>query len=527
MDAVAVARIAPPNAQEDKNTDKRLYKILNVVERVGNAVPSPAVLFVALAFLVVVVSAIVSGAGITVQHPATNETIRAVNLLSVEGLHKILTGLVTNFTSFAPLGTVLTALLGLAVAEASGLIRTSLKLLVMSSPKKLLTVVVVFAGVLSHTASDIGYVLLIPLSAMIFLAVGRHPLAGLAAAFAGVSGGFSANILLGPIDAMLAGITQEAAHIVDPAYSVTPVANYYFMAASAVLITALGTWITEKIVVPRLGEYKGDAVPEKLEKLSQAEKRGMLFAFVALLIFAGLILWGTIPADGFLRDAKTGDLLKSPFLSGIVAVIFAAGIVLGLAYGWGARTVKSTKDLTDAMENSMKTMATYIVLAFFAAQFIALFNWSNLGVIVAVNGAEFLKSLEIGGVALIISFIVATIVLDLLIGSAAAKWALVAPVFVPMMMILGYSPEMTQATYRIGDSVINIVSPMMAYFPLIVAFAQKYDPKAGLGTLMALMMPYSVSFFVGWTLFLIAWFYLGLPLGPGAEIFYQMPHAAQ
>jgi len=240
-------------------------------------------------------------------------------------------------------------------------------------------------------------------------------------------------------------------------------------------------------------------------------------------VFAGLILWGTVPADGFLRDAKTGDLLKSPFLSGIVAVIFAGGVFLGLAYGIGARTIKNTNDMTTAMENSMKTMATYIVLAFFAAQFIAFFNWSNLGVIIAVNGAEVLRSLEVGGVTLIILFVVATMILDLLIGSAAAKWALVAPIFVPMMMILGYSPEMTQATYRIGDSVINIVSPLMAYFPLIVAFAQKYDPKAGIGTLMALMMPYSVAFFFGWTMFLIIWFYFALPLGPGAEMFYQMP----
>ncbi|MEQ1923424.1 MAG: AbgT family transporter [Pyrinomonadaceae bacterium] len=514
---------AAGTASGELKSNSGRHRVLNLVERAGNVIPNPAVLFLFLAAVVVIASALVSNAGITVQHPATNEVIRAVNLLSIDGLHRIMTGLVTNFTSFAPLGTVLTALLGLAVAEASGLIRTSLRLLVISSPKKLLTVVVVFAGVLSHTASDIGYVLLIPLSAMIFHAVGRHPLAGLAAAFAGVSGGFSANLLLGPIDAMLAGITQEAAHIVDPAYSVTPLANYYFMAASAVLVTVMGTWITEKVVVPRLGEYRGEAEAETLDKLTPSEKRGMRFAFFALVVFAGLIALGTIPADGFLRDAKTGDLLKSPFLSGIVAVIFAGGIVLGLAYGLGARTIKNTNELTSAMEDSMRTMATYIVLAFFAAQFIALFNWSNLGVIVAVNGAEFLKSMEVGGVMLIISFVVATMILDLLIGSAAAKWALVAPIFVPMMMILGYSPEMTQATYRIGDSVINIVSPLMAYFPLIVAFAQKYDPKAGIGTLMALMMPYSIAFFFGWTLFLIIWFYFGLPLGPGAEMFYQMP----
>jgi aminobenzoyl-glutamate transport protein len=268
---MAVKTIAP----NEFKSDNRLHRILNFVECVGNIVPNPAILFVALAAIVVVASWLISGANITVQHPTTNETIKAVNLLSVEGLHRILTGLVTNFTGFAPLGTVLTALLGLAVAEASGLIRTSLRLLVISSPKKLLTVVVVFAGVLSHTASDIGYVLLIPLSAMIFLAVGRHPLAGLAAAFAGVSGGFSANMLLGPIDAMLAGITQEAAHIVDKTYSMTPAANYYFMASSAILVTILGTWITEK----RRGEAGNARKFDSGGKARNALRAGSFFNF--------------------------------------------------------------------------------------------------------------------------------------------------------------------------------------------------------------------------------------------------------
>jgi aminobenzoyl-glutamate transport protein len=514
-------------ASNELKPQKGLYRILNAVERAGNVFPNPAILFVILAAVVVVASAIVSTANITVTHPATGETIKSVNLLSVDGLHRILTSMVTNFTGFAPLGTVLVALLGIAVAEASGLISAVLRLLVLSSPKKLLTAVVVFAGVMSHTASDIGYVLLIPLSAMIFLAVGRNPLVGLGACFAGVSGGFSANLLLSPLDAMLAGITHEAAHIIDPAYSVNPMANYYFMASSAVLVTILGTIVTEKIVAPRLGDYRGVAEPEKLERLNAEEKRGLRFAFLALAVIAALILWGTVPETGFLRDAKTGSLLKSPFLSGIVAVIFTTAVVLGLAYGFGARTIKSTKDLTDAMEKQMSTMAVYIVMAFFAAQFIALFGWSNLGVIVAVSGAEFLQSLEVGGVFLIVAFVITAMILDLFIGSAAAKWALIAPIFVPMFMILGFSPELTQAAYRVGDSVINIVSPLMTYFPLIVAFGQKYDKNFGVGSLMALMMPYSVTFFIGWTLFLIVWFYFGLPLGPGVELFYQMPHAAR
>ncbi len=510
-------------AENPSNAENQgiFYRWLNRIERIGNAIPNPALLFVVLAFLVLVLSAVVSWADLSVKHPGTGETIRAVNLLSVEGLHKILGGLITNFTGFAPLGVVLVAILGISVAEASGLISAVMRLLVLSAPKKLLTVVIVFAGVLSHMASDVGYVLLIPLAAMLFLAVGRHPLVGLAAAFAGVSGGFSANLLIGPTDALLAGLTQEAARIIDPAYLVTPAANYYFMAASALLVTALGTWVTEAIVAPRLGDYKGEAKQESLEKLSTAEKRGMWFTSIVALLFVGFILWGTVPADGFLRDPKTGSLLKSPFLSGIVAFIFAGGVLLGLAYGIGARTFKKADDVINAMENSMKTMSVYLVLAFFAAQFVALFNWTNLGIILAVEGAELLRSMQLSGVTLIIAFVVLSIVLDLFIGSASAKWAVMAPVFVPMMMLLGYSPELTQAAYRIGDSVCNIITPLMSYFPLIVAFAQKYEPKAGIGTIMAMMMPFSIAFFVGWTLFLIVWFYLGLPLGPGAELFYE------
>jgi aminobenzoyl-glutamate transport protein len=515
--------VTPVEQPTGDKPNSRIYKILDRIERIGNAIPHPATLFVVLSIIVLVGSAIASYAGISVKHPGTGETITAVNLLTVSGLHRILGSLVTNFTGFAPLGVVLVAILGLSVAEGSGLISAALRLLVLSAPKKLLTVVIVFAGVLSHIASDVGYVLLIPLGAMIFLAVGRHPLVGLAAAFAGVSGGFSANLLLGPTDALLAGLTQEAARIVDAGYAVTPAANYYFMAASALLVTVLGTWITEAVVAPRLGEYKGDAQPEKLDALSPDERRGMWFTLVALVLFVGVILWGTVPANGFLRDPKTGDLLRSPFITGIISVIFFGGALLGLAYGIGARTIKSDADVMKSMEKAMSTMSVYLVLAFFAAQFVAFFNWTNLGVITAVNGAELLRNSGIGGVPLIITFVVVTVLLDLFIGSASAKWAVMAPVFVPMLMLLGYSPELTQAAYRIGDSVCNIITPLMSYFPLIVAFAQRYDPKAGIGTIMAMMMPYSIAFFLGWTAFLIIWFLFGLPLGPGAGIYYNAP----
>ena len=500
--------------------DSFMNRFLGAIERAGNILPHPATLFVILAVFVIILSAIAARLGWSVVHPGTGEVVRAESLLNVQGLHRILTSLVTNFTGFAPLGTVLVAMLGIAVAEGSGLISAALRSVVLSAPRRLLTFIVVFAGVMSHMASDVGYVLVIPLGAMIFLAVGRHPLAGLAAAFAGVSGGFSANLLLGPTDPLLAGLTQEAARILDKAYVVTPAANYFFMATSAVMIAFAGTFITEKVIVPRLGEYKGEEKPEELKELSKAERRGLRFALVAALLFVGVILWGLVPSGGFLRDPATGGVLRSPFLSGIVAVIFFAGVIIGLAYGLGARTIRNDSDVMKAMEKAMATMSLYLVLAFFAAQFVAFFNWTHLGVITAVKGAEVLRSSGIEGIPLIVGFVVITVLLDLVLGSASAKWAVMAPVFVPMFMLLGYSPELTQAGYRIGDSVANIITPLMSYFPLVVAFAQRYDKKAGIGTVMATMLPYSVTFFVLWTLLLIVWYLLGLPLGPGAGIYY-------
>lgn len=501
--------------------DSFLNRFLGFIERAGNILPHPATLFVILALFVVVLSAITAALGVSVVHPGTKEVIKAESLLTVAGLHRILTSLVTNFTGFAPLGTVLVAMLGIAVAEGSGLISAVLRAAVLSAPRRLLTVVVVFAGVLSHMASDVGYVLVIPLGAMIFLAVGRHPLAGLAAAFAGVSGGFCANFLLGPTDPLLAGLTQEAARILDKGYVVTPAANYYFAAASAALIVLAGTFITEQVIVPRLGEYRGDEKPEELKELSAAEKRGLWVALVAALALVGVILWGLVPDGGFLRDPQTNSVLRSPFLSGIVAIIFFGGALVGLAYGIAAGTIRSDNDVMKSMEKAMAAMALYLVLAFFASQFVAFFNWTHLGVITAVKGAELLRATGIGGIPLIISFVVITVLLDLVLGSASAKWAVMAPVFVPMFMLLGYSPELTQAAYRIGDSVANIITPLMSYFPLVVAFAQRYDKKAGIGTVMATMIPYSATFFILWTLLLVVWYLAGLPLGPGAGIQYH------
>lgn len=503
----------------EKSNNKFIDKFLTIIEKVGNKLPNPTTLFALFAIAVLFLSWVVSQFDFSVIHPGTGKEIKPVNLLSVEGLHRIIINLISNFTSFAPLGTVLVSLLGIAVAEHSGLIGTVLRLLVLKSPKKLLTFVIVFAGILSNTASEIGYVLLVPLSAIIFLAAGRHPIAGLAAAFAGVSGGYSANLLLGTIDPLLAGLTQEAAHIIDKGYEVNAAANYYFMSVSTFFIAIAGTWVTEKIIEPRLGKYQGTVQAEEIKPLSADEKRGLWYAGFSVIVFVLFILWGLIPDGGFLRDPETNGILKSPFLSGIVAFIFAGGVIAGLAYGIGAKTIKRDSDVIKGMNKSMETLGSYIVLVFFAAQFVAFFNWTNLGMIVAVEGANFLKSSGLGPIPLLISFIAISALLNLFIGSASAKWAIMAPVFIPMFMLLGYSPELVQAAYRVGDSVTNIISPMMSYFALIIAFVSKYDSKAGIGTLIATMLPYTITFFIIWVVLFIVWFILGIPVGPGAKIF--------
>jgi aminobenzoyl-glutamate transport protein len=491
---------------------------LGTVERMGNALPHPATLFAGLATLVVVLSGVFAAIGIEATHPGTGEVIRPVSLLSIHGLHRIITELITNFTSFAPLGTVLVSMLGIGVAERSGLIGAALRLLVLSAPRSLLTFLLVFAGILSNTASEVGYVLLVPLGAIVFQTVGRHPLAGMAAAFAGVSGGYSANLLLGTVDPLLSGLSEEAARIIDPTYVVNPACNWYFMIVSTFFISAAGTWVTEKIVVPRLGAYKGKAESEEMGALNADEKRGLLYALAASLVFNAILLWGTVPADGFLRDPVTGDLLRSPFTQGIVAFIFFGAVIMGVAYGIGARTIRNDSEAVEGMGKSMETLGIYIVLCFFAAQFVAFFKWTNLGLIFAIKGAAVLEAAGLGDIPLVVSFVLLSAVINLAMGSASAKWAIMAPVFIPMFMLLGYSPELVQATYRVGDSVTNVISPLMSYFPLIVAFMKKYVDDAGIGTVVATMLPYSFTFFVVWTILLIAWLLLGLPLGPGAGL---------
>ncbi|MGD1700502.1 AbgT family transporter [Dapis sp. BLCC M229] len=488
------------------------------IEKVGNKLPDPITLFFYLSVAVIVISAIANLTNLSAVNPTTKETIEAVSLLTPDGIRKIVTKTVSNFVNFPPLGTVLVAMLGVGVAESTGLISALLRQVVLVAPARFITPVIVFCGVMSNIASDAGYVVLTPLAALIFLAYKRHPIAGLAAGFAGVSGGYSANLLISSIDPLLAGITESSAQLINPEYTINPTVNYYFMVVSTFVITLVGWYITDKIVEPRLGKYNGKINSEEMENLTNAEQKGLRWAGYSLLAFVGFLLILILPPEGILRDPETLTIIPSPFFQGIVPIIMLGFIIPGIAYGKGAGTIKSDKDIAEGMTQAMSIMSYYIVLSFFAAQFVAYFSWTNLGIILAINGANLLKATGFTGLPLLISFIIVSSLINLFFASASSKWTMIAPIFVPMLMLVGYSPEFTQMAYRIGDSTTNIITPLMGYFPIIVAFAQRYDKNAGMGTLIATMLPYSLAFFLSWSALFIFWFIFGIPIGPGATI---------
>lgn len=498
----------------------RLQAFLNGVERTGNALPHPATLFAGLAALVILLSWLMHRLGVQVTNPSTGQAVAVVNLLSADGVRRMIVELPRNFLAYPPLGISLTCMLGIGIAEYTGLMGALLRLFVQVSPRKLVTPMVVFLGVMSNAGSEVGYVLLTPLAAALYHTLGRHPLLGLAAAFAGVSGGYSANLIVGSVDVLLAGLTEAAAHIVDPDYSVDAFANWYFMAVSTLLIVGAGTWVTERIVSPRLGEYAGEARREPLTALTARERRGLAAAAATVALLTGAVLWGLRPG-GVLSNPQDPSFLESYFIRGLIFFIFLYGLLPGIAYGAAAGTLQSDHDLMQGMTVTMRSMASFVVLAFFAAQFIFYFSWTNLGIITAVSGAGFIQhlGLEDRPVPLMMALVLFAAAVNILISSASAKWALLAPVFVPMFMLLGYSPEMVQGAFRVGDSCTNIITPLMSYFPLILTFIHKYEPKGGIGTLIAIMLPYSAAFLFGWSLLLLGWIALGLPMGPGAPLF--------
>lgn len=507
--------------QKPKNGkfQKIFLKSLDFIEVVGNKLPHPATLFALLALFVAILSYFADMFGFFAVHPISGESINVNNLLSADGFRWIYTHITKNFVNFPPLGYVLVVMVGIGVAEGSGLFAVMIRALVLSAPPRLITAALVLAGIISHLASEAGYVILIPLGAMMFHALNRHPMAGLAAAFCGVSGGFGANFLIGSVDPILAGLSTSAAQILDPSIVINPAVNFYFMFTSGIMVVLVGTWVTEKIVEPRLGKYTGNAEKLSIEQLTQTEKKGLKYAGLGLLAVIIALAMTVIPENGIFRNPEDGSVLHSPFFDGIIIGILIFFFIPGLIYGAIVGSIKNDKDTVKHITHSMSGLASYIVLVFFAAQFVYFFSYSNLGLIMAINGAEALRSINLTGITLIAAFVLLSAFINLFMGSASAKWAIMAPVFIPMFMLLGYHPSLTQAAFRIGDSVTNLVTPMMSYFALIVTFAQKYDDRYGIGTIISTMIPYTFMLTIAWLLILIVWILIGIPLGPDGPLY--------
>lgn len=527
-----------------------MQKFLAVVERVGNKVPHPAVIFLLLLAAVVLLSQVLHMTGTTVTYevivpdaPAKvvdihdpmhygmggpigyesideqkitmeTRTATARSLLTVEGLRFMYTSLIPNFMAFTAVGLIIVAMLGVGVAEESGLIKSLIRKLVVIAPPKLLVYIMVFVGILSSIAADAGYLVLIPLAGAAFMSVGRHPLAGLAAGFAAVAGAFTVNMLIKPLDAVLVEFTNDAIGLVDPDKSIGLASNLWFSAVSVLFLTIVIAIITERVIEPRLGKYEGERPESEDSTLSAEEKRGLRFAGLGLLgvlVFFGLL---SLPSGAPLRDAQTGALIgNTPFMNGLIAFIASVFLVSGFAYGIGAGTMKKGTDVIKAMEKAVSTLGSLIFLLFIIAQFIAFFNYSNMATILAVSLSNALTGANVGPLWLLLGFIVVVVILDFLITGAIAKWAIFAPIFVPLLMRLGLEPESVLAAYRVADSPINMITPLNAYFALVVVFCQKYDKNAGVGTVVALMLPYVAVLLVLWTLLFVAWQVFGLPWG--------------
>src|SRR5690554_859359 len=504
---------------EQTTTEKKgmIAKALDFIEKAGNKLPDPAILFFVLMLFIWALSALMSTFVFSEIDPRTGEALQVVNLLQGDQLAAFLANMVTTFTSFAPLGIVLVAMLGVGVADHSGFINAGLKSMLNVTPKSLLTPMLILVAIVSHTAADAGYVLVIPLGAVIFYAAGRHPLAGIAAAFAGVSGGFSANFIPSGIDPLIQGFTQSAAQIIDPNIELNPLNNWFFTSASSLVIVLVGWYLTDKIVEPRLKNVKVDleeAEKPTMDDLDKKEKKAFYTAtFVMLFCLVGLFFWAA-PSDSAWRDEQ-GEItsLAAPLMQSIVPLIFVIFLIPGIVYGLLSGVFASSKDIITSMSKSMSSMSYYIVMAFFCALFIDAFGQSNIGALLALKGASMLLALQLAPEITIIGVIVITALLNLFIGSASAKWALVAPILVPMLMQLGISPDLTQAAYRVGDSISNVITPLMPYFPLIVVYCQKYVKTTGIGTLVSIMMPYTIIFGIAWTIFLLIYWFLGIPLG--------------
>lgn len=491
---------------------------LDTLERLGNRLPEPVSLFAIALLLVMLLSQV--GAWLHWSAVAPDgETMRVQGLLSAEGSWWLLRHMVENFVLFPPLGIVLVAMFGIGLAERSGLLSALLERGLRSAPQRLLTPAVLFLGICSSLTVDAGYVVLPPLAAALYYMAGRPPLVGLAAAFAGVSAGYSANIMLTALDPLLAGLTQSAARIIAPDWQVAVTANWFFAAVSTVLLTLVGWWLTARYVEPRQRIETASEAPSVKDADSNDDNqaRGLraagLTLLVMLVVLFLLILVPNAPLHG------DGEQFAR-WIEVMVPILFMLFLGAGLAYGIAAGTVRHDRDVAEMLSDTVRGLAPYIVLAFVAAQFIEAFRYSQLGLLLAIQGGEMLAALAAPAPVLVTGFISLVILANLLMGSASAKYALLAPVFVPMLMQAGLSPELTQAAYRVGDSVSNVITPLNPYWVIILAFAQRWQRDAGIGTLLALMLPYAIGFGVFWSLLLAIWAATGLPLGPGGGISY-------
>ncbi len=501
-----------------------VIRALDKVEVVGNKLPDPAIIFFICLVVVWVLSAIMSQFTWDAIDPRTSEAIVIQNLLTGDSLADFLSRMVTIFTGFAPLGVVLVAMLGVGVAEHSGFISAGLKRMLDATPKTLLTPMVVLVAIISHTATDAGYVLVIPLAGVIFYAMGRHPLAGIAAAFAGVSGGFCANFIPSAIDPLLQSFTQEAAQIIDPTIQVNPLNNWLFNSASSLLVISIAWYLTDKVIEPRLKDTVVDGnssdIP-KFEELDDKQTRALRWASLSMLAGIIVLVAVLVPESSPMRDSQ-GKLatIQAPVMQSIVPIIFLLFLLPGVVYGFMAGVYSTTKDMIDSMTKAMNGMSYYIVMAFFCALFIDAFGKSNLGALLAIEGAQVLQALQLPSMVTIVGIIFLTAFVNLFVGSSSAKWALLGPIFVPMLMQLGISPDLTQIAYRIGDSSSNIITPLMPYFPLVVLYCQRYVKGTGIGTLLSLMLPYSICIIIAWTIFLLIYWSIGIPLGIQSSYIY-------
>lgn len=504
-----------------KHKPTLVYRFLNIVEKVGNKLPDPSILFFLMCLGLAIITWIVSLFHITVKHPGTGDTIAIKSILSKDGLMMILNDAVKNFSEFPALGLVLAVMLGVGVAEKTDYFDKLMVQIVHKAPKKFIVPVIILIGILGNAAGDAAPIVLPPLTAMVFIKLGYHPIAGLAMAYASAIGGFSANIMIGMSDALLYAFTEPATKIVSDNVHVNVAMNWYFIAASVLVLLPAVYWVTMRFVIPRLGSYDDSnsdiQVDDENTGLTTEENRAVFWANISFFIMIALLIILAIPQGSFLRNAKTGSLLNdAPIINGVGLIILVLFLVPGLVYGLMMKEFKNSKDLGKMLADSMSSMGSFIVIVFFAAQLLAFLEWSNLGVIVAVKGAALLQGQN--GIILILGIILLSVIINLLIGSASAKWGILAPIFIPMLMLVGFHPAFTQMLYRIGDSISNPITPMMPYLPLLLSYAQKYDNNMKLGSLLSSLMPYTIVLSIVWPLFMIIWYLLGWPLGPGGPL---------